>query len=521
MAFSGVAMLVILFVIGRDRWFFGDEWSFLAERDGGDLGDVFRSHGEHWVTIPVLVYRGLWNAVGLRSYLPYQIVVVTAHLTTAFLLRVVMRRAGVGSWTATVVAALFLLFGPGQENILWAFQIGFVGAFMFGLVQLILSDHDGGLDRRDVAGLLAGGAALMCSGVALPMVAVVGLSTFARRGWEVAAFHVVPLAGLYSLWFLASSPGGIENPYDRSAQPGEVLSFVWSGIRGAFVAIGGFAPVGLILAGVLVVGAVFAWTVDRPRRRLIVPTALVAGALLFLVGTSITRWYVTPTADSQSRYLYILAALILPALAVATDALIRRWRLLTPLLFGLLMVAGVRNATVFDDTSFDARYFRNQQALVLSMPQAPMASRVPGYVRPNPWFTIGWLRAAAAAGDVPSVGPVSPIVERHIQYLLSIAQLDRPSGNADCRTYPEGVVLQPEKGDRFGVRFGAEPGPDANFFVQNAVVVSALDEQDRVVGTNIYKTEFGETLEIEADGLTLRFTAADPEQPLLLCGASG
>ena len=60
-----------------------------------------------------------------------------------------MRRAGVGPWTATIVAAVFVLFGPGEENIVWAFQFTFVGAIMFGLVHLILSDHDGPVDRRD------------------------------------------------------------------------------------------------------------------------------------------------------------------------------------------------------------------------------------------------------------------------------------------------------------------------------------------------------------------------------------
>ena len=82
------------------------------------------------------MYRVLFNLFGLRSYVPYQCVVVVAHLTTAILLRVVMRRAGVRPWTATIVASVFVLFGPGEENIVWAFQIGFVGAVMFGLMQL-------------------------------------------------------------------------------------------------------------------------------------------------------------------------------------------------------------------------------------------------------------------------------------------------------------------------------------------------------------------------------------------------
>ena len=146
-----VAGVLIVFVIGRHRWFFGDEWSFLAERDAGDLGDLFRSHGEHWSTIPVLAYRALWNMFGLRTYLPYQTVVAAMHVATAFLLRLIMVRAGLRRWIASVVAAGFLLFGPGEENVSGRSRWASSGALMFGLMQLVLSDHDGPVGRRDVA----------------------------------------------------------------------------------------------------------------------------------------------------------------------------------------------------------------------------------------------------------------------------------------------------------------------------------------------------------------------------------
>ena len=95
-----------------------------------------------------------------------------------------MRRAGVGPWIASAAAALFMLFGAGDENIVWAFQMGFVGSLVFGLTQLLLADHDGPIARRDWLALLAGLAGLLCSGVGVTMVVVVGLATLARRGWR-------------------------------------------------------------------------------------------------------------------------------------------------------------------------------------------------------------------------------------------------------------------------------------------------------------------------------------------------
>jgi len=73
-----------------------------------------------------------------------------------------MHRAGVRPWSATVLASLFVLFGAGAANILWAFQISFVGSVAFGLTHLLLADHDGPFDRRDWLGLLAGFATLLC-----------------------------------------------------------------------------------------------------------------------------------------------------------------------------------------------------------------------------------------------------------------------------------------------------------------------------------------------------------------------
>jgi hypothetical protein len=516
-AYAVAAGVLIVFVIGRHRWFFGDEWSFLAERNAGNLGDLFQAHGEHWSTIPVISYRILWNLFGLRTYVPYQAVVAVMHLATAVLLRTVMVRAGVRGWTATVVAAGFLLFGPGQENILWAFQIGFVGALMFGLVQLILSDHDGAIGRRDAVALLAGTAALMCSGVALPMIAVVGVAVLARRGWKAAAFQVLPLAAMYGIWFLATSPGGIDNPYGRNPTIGEISRFVWSGLRGAFVALGGFGAIGVLLAVLLLVGAWLAWTDRRAHRRLVAPAALLGGALLFLVGTGFTRWFVTPTADSQSRYLYTLAALFLPALAVAVDAVIKRWRLVTPLVFAVLLVATVKNATDFNSAPFDAAYFRDQKQLVLAMARSPFASQVPAYVRPSPWFTIGWLRRATADDDVPEAGPVTPQLARRIQFQLSIAQLDGEFSMGACRTFPRGTVIQPAKGERLGIRFAARPEEGASFFVQNAVVVSVLAPTGEPTATAAFKTDFGTVLEVESGGRRLRIAAADAHQPLILC----
>ena len=64
-----LAMVPLLVHWGHKWWFWADDWDFLANRTGGNLGDLFRGHYQHWVTLPVLAYRLLWSIFGIRSSL--------------------------------------------------------------------------------------------------------------------------------------------------------------------------------------------------------------------------------------------------------------------------------------------------------------------------------------------------------------------------------------------------------------------------------------------------------------------
>ena len=66
----------------------------------------------------------------------------------------VIRRTGVNEWIA--VGGRFRVracSAAGWENAIRPFQMTFTGALVFGLVFLLLADHDGPIDRRDWFGL--------------------------------------------------------------------------------------------------------------------------------------------------------------------------------------------------------------------------------------------------------------------------------------------------------------------------------------------------------------------------------
>src|SRR5262249_44045899 len=147
---------------------------------------LFRAHFQHWSTVIVVVYRFLWQLFGAR-YLPYELFAIVLYLTVAALLRAIMRRAGIGPWVATAAASLLVLFGAGVENNF------FTAVLVFSLVHLLFADHEGPINWRDAAGLAAGVAALMCSGLAVTTTIVVGIAMLLRRGWRIALLHTVPL----------------------------------------------------------------------------------------------------------------------------------------------------------------------------------------------------------------------------------------------------------------------------------------------------------------------------------------
>jgi len=439
---AGAASTLFLY-LGRRVWFFNDEWDFLTVRRAGSFNDLMRPHFGHWSTIPILVYRFLWWTVGLRSYVPYQVLLVALHVVAAWLVRCVMRRAGVRPSIATATASILLLFGHGYQDIVWAFQITQVGSLVFGLSQLILADHDGPLDRRDWIGLAAGAAGMLCSGIAVTMVIVVGIAVVIRRGWRAAAFHTVPLGLLYLLWWSKYARGSYSA---RGITPYRLARFVAATIANVVRAVGSSNEVAVILGVLLVVGLALAWgTMGRAawRQAAAPPFALLAGAVVYLVITAFGRAGL-PGATHRSRYLDLTLAMLLPTLGIAADAVVRRWRPTTIAVLALLLVGIPGNLRVI------AAYTHNQQArtaafrqTALILPRLRVSRLVPRSSVPLVPLPIGWLLDGVASGRIPAPAPITSAerVEARLRIELR-SSTARPSGAEVCRTVIGGVPVQ-------------------------------------------------------------------------------
>jgi hypothetical protein len=323
--------------VNRGQWFFGDEWDFLANRSVG-VGDggIFHPHNEHWSTSPMLVYGLLFRLVGLSSYAPYIAALVLANLAVVHLVWRVMLRGGVGPWIATAFCAAFIPFGPGAEDLLWAFQVGFVGSVALGLAFLLLADHAGRFGRRDVAGWGAGVLGLTFSGISVPLIGMAGLAAWLRRGFLAALMTIsVPLAA-FLVWF--GVVGGV-SVQAHSSVTSESLrmfpEFVGRGL-GAVLSWGTATPLVGVLALALTAGAL----VIRHRAGRPMPTealASAAGGLLVIGLLAVARAPLGVELAESSRYVYIGAALLLPLSLIGISDLAGR-RVVATLLVAALAV---------------------------------------------------------------------------------------------------------------------------------------------------------------------------------------
>jgi hypothetical protein len=514
-AFAVIELAGFIFyvVAGRHLWFYRDEWDFLAAK-GFNAHDLIEPHGGHLSVVPLAVYRAMYSTFGLHSYVPYQVLTILLHLAAAALLWIIMRRAGVHPWLATVIGGAFVFFGTASQDIIWAFQVGFSGALVFGLVQLVLSDHDGPIDRRDWWGLAAGVVALLCAGVAVATVLTVGLATLVRRGWRPALFHTAPLGILYGAWWLHYTGTSQASVHD----PSVLWAWFRTGVAGAFGALGQVTLVGWAIAIMLVAGGVLAWRqypADERRRRLPLPAAMLVGSAVFLLITGVNRAWVGTRFASSSRYMHVTVALLLPALAVAGDALVRRWRgfaVVVPLLF-LIGIPG--NIAATGNNFLNERFFSNYAEMIKSLPRMDLAPRVPRDFNPEPingpGLTVGWLIDAAHSGSIPPPNhPPTPKQEAEYRLRLSLEQQERGAASSSCEPVPR----TPES---------RNVAPGQSFVVLGLINVVLVGDG---IGTSSNPVAFGASLlsgggphtltDVGGEPLTLKIWSGQPNA--MLCG---
>jgi hypothetical protein len=202
--FLGVALVGaagLLLSLTSELTFFQDTWEFLMNRRNFSADALFTPHNEHIVVVQVAIQIFLLEAFGMRSAAPEYVLLTLALLVSATLLFVYARRR-IDPWPALMAAVLLLFVGPAWQDLLWPFELGFVGSILFGIAMLLALDRD---DRAgDVAACVFLVLAMGFSSLGLSFAVAAAVNVLQRhreRGWGRAYIGAIPLA-LFAAWYL-------------------------------------------------------------------------------------------------------------------------------------------------------------------------------------------------------------------------------------------------------------------------------------------------------------------------------
>lgn len=462
------AAFAFLLRINRDQWFFGDDWAFLtdARRDRPFVHELLDPHNEHWSTGPYLVFRVLEATIGLDPYWPYVLPVVLAHLLLTHLLFRLALRVGGDPWIALAASTAFVFLGAGYENLLWAFQIGFVGSVALGAAAMLAVDHPGPWNARDSVAIMLAVLSLTFSGLGILMTGTVTLTVLLHHGWRRAGLFLVVPAGVYLVWHAGFYSGSQFAAPNIEAYVSSVYPFVLRGMTNAVdVTIGAdrAAASGVGLALLLVLVAALVRHVDLSRGRAAAAYAGAAGAVGLYALTAYGRWGLGIEQSVASRYVYVADALLLPAAVLALTWLVGRSRA------GVAIVAVVLAAVALNGIN-ELREFAGPQATQEQairdtlLAAAKIASDrhqplVPGALpEPNfsPDVTVGDLFRWERAGELGD-SSIPALADLNAALNLQVAITDGhlvgvPTARGPCRRLASGESLTIAVTDPAGFR---------------------------------------------------------------------
>ncbi|HEY0830884.1 MAG TPA: hypothetical protein VGE99_07050 [Candidatus Dormibacteraeota bacterium] len=302
-----MALVAALAIVGlaHSYTFYFDEWTFILSAPDWTWSTYLQPHNEHLVMLPRLIYAALLSTVGLRSYLPYMAALLALHATSAVLLFEIVRRRA-GDLVAIACSAIFLVLGAAWENLLWAFQIAFVGSVACGFGMLLALDRPSNPRRMAAAALLLTGS-LAFSDIGLVFAAaatVILVLTPARRRDLV---WLAPVAALFGAWYLAFGHTGTPpNPPPTAANVALVpLYTAWGLGQSAAGLIGQGGSWGLPALAAVALAVAVSWRRRRPD-----PFALGVLAALgaLYVVTGLGRAQLGYQQAGAGRYVYEGAA---------------------------------------------------------------------------------------------------------------------------------------------------------------------------------------------------------------------
>ena len=279
--------------LSRTFNFYFDEWTFILPSDAS-WTVYLQPHNEHPAMLLRLIYAVLLGTVGMRSYLPYMAVLLALHATSVVLLFELVRRRA-GDVVAIAAALLLLVLGAGWENLLWAFQIGFVGSVACGLGALVVMEAT---PRTWPAALLLFGS-LLFSGIGLFFLIAAGVWLALTPDRRRELVWLAPVAFALVAWYLAYGRSGATTSVTGNLQA--LPLYVAWGLAASVAGLVGQSLYGpaLLVVALAVLG--FSWFRHRPDGFTI---GIAVALLAFYVVIGLSRAQIGYEQSGAGRYVY-------------------------------------------------------------------------------------------------------------------------------------------------------------------------------------------------------------------------
>ena len=310
----------VLIWINRRTWFFGDDFAFLTYRyfsaaNGEWIKAFLNPHNEHFVLFPAILFSAMQKVFGLKNHLAFMFPVLFLHGLIQFLVAVVMKSRCKSNITAFCAIATIGFLSPGAENLLWAFQAGFIGSIAIGLLQLILLDNRESIGGKECLASFLGVVSIATQGTGITSTFIVFIFLLVQKQYIRSLVVTVPPALVFSIWFVMIGKSGQSDQlsYETSL---DIPAYVLKGLTTSLDAI-------LHVQGsttfVLVLCIFGLSRVDSIGRKIVLPLCFSIGAVFFYTLNGISRIQFGVDQSTSSRYTYVGVVLLAPIVFILIE----------------------------------------------------------------------------------------------------------------------------------------------------------------------------------------------------------
>jgi hypothetical protein len=294
----------------------------VEQRRPWDVNLFLLPHGDHWSTLPILLWKILFVTVGIRSHVTYEAALLLVHVAVVFLLFTLIRRRS-GDVLAFGAALVLLVLGSGSDEIVWAFQVAWAGSVAFGLLAMLLLDGDPPFPSRLIPVAAAILCSLMCSSVGLAFLVAIGAELLVDRRRRRFLLALLLPAAAFGVWFVVYDTGrpgflGTSGDFLQGAnQWGYVGDFVRFAVTGVAASVRGMTGATGAVGAVLALLVTFLIANDIRRRAEPWQFGMLAGLLFFFMLIAAGRVQFGISFATQTRYVYVGVVFLLPLVAHA------------------------------------------------------------------------------------------------------------------------------------------------------------------------------------------------------------